>query len=130
MNNKRLLFQYIRNTLISFLSIALLYLIFVALFSFGSFPSKTITLALIIFSVLFFSGWAVMLPAIYKNPKMILTGIMSLIIIQMLLFLSFTAAVAYANSPTTVVFHVLYMFLGLILLQVVCIVKHLKATLT
>ena len=130
MNDKRLFYQYIRNTTISFLAIALLYLIFAALFSLGSFPSKTIALALIVFSVLFFSGWVVMLPAIYKNPKMIMTGIMSLIIIQMLLFLSFTAAVAYANSPTAVVFHVLYMFLGLILLQVVCIVKHLKATLT
>ena len=130
MNNKRHLFHYIRNTLISFLSIALLYLIFAAFFFVGSFPSKTITLALIIFSVLFFSGWAVMLPAIYKNPKMVLTGIMSLIIIQMLLFLSFTAAVAYTGSQSDVVFHVLFMFLGLIFLQVVCIVKHLKETLT
>lgn len=130
MNNKRLLLQYIRNTLISFLSIALLYLFISATFSTENFPSKTLVLALFIFSVLFFAGWAVMLPAIYKNPKVLLVGIVSLTIIQMLLFLSFIAAVAYTNSPTTVVFHVLYMFLGLILLQVVCISKHLKATLT
>jgi len=130
MNNKRLLLQYIRNTLISFLSIALLYLFISATFSTENFPSKTLALALFIFSVLFFAGWAVMLPAIYKNPKVLLVGIVSLTIIQMLLFLSFIAAVAYTNSPTTVVFHVLYMFLGLILLQVVCISKHLKATLT
>ena len=130
MNNKRLLVHYIRNTLISFLSIALLYLFISATFSTEKFPSKTLALALFIFSVLFFAGWAVMLPAIYKNPKVLLVGIVSLTIIQMLLFLSFIAAVAYTNSPTTVVFHVLYMFLGLILLQVVCISKHLKATLT
>lgn len=130
MNNKRLLVHYIRNTLISFLSIALLYLFISATFSTEKFPSKTLALALFIFSVLFFAGWAVMLPAIYKNPKVLLLGIVSLTIIQMLLFLSFIAAVAYTNSPTTVVFHVLYMFLGLILLQVVCISKHLKATLT
>ncbi len=130
MNNKRLLVHYIRNTLISFLSIALLYLFISATFSTENFPSKTLVLALFIFSVLFFAGWAVMLPAIYKNPKVLLVGIVSLTIIQMLLFLSFIAAVAYTNSPTTVVFHVLYMFLGLILLQVVCISKHLKATLT
>ena len=130
MNDKRLFYQYIRNTTISFLAIALLYLIFAALFSLGSFPSKTIALALIVFSVLFFSGWVVMLPAIYKNPKVLLVGIVSLTIIQMLLFLSFIASVAYTNSPTTVVFHVLYMFLGLILLQVVCVAKHLKATLS
>jgi hypothetical protein len=130
MNNKRLLVHYIRNTLISFLSIALLYLFISATFSIENFPSKTLALALFIFSVLFFAGWAVMLPAIYKNPKVLLVGIVSLTIIQMLLFLSFIATVAYTNSPTTVVFHVLYMFLGLILLQVVCIVKHLKATLT
>jgi len=130
MNNKRLLLQYIRNTLISFLSIALLYLFISATFSTENFPSKTLVLALFIFSVLFFAGWAVMLPAIYKNPKVLLVGIVSLTIIQMLLFLSFIASVAYTNSPTTVVFHVLYMFLGLILLQVVCISKHLKATLT
>ena len=130
MNNKRLLVHYIRNTLISFLSIALLYLFISATFSTEKFPSKTLALALFIFSVLFFAGWAVMLPAIYKNPKVLLVGIVSLTIIQMLLFLSFIAAVAYTNSPTTVVFHVMYMFLGLILLQVVCISKHLKATLT
>ena len=130
MNNKRLLVHYIRNTLISFLSIALLYLFISATFSIENFPSKTLALALFIFSVLFFAGWAVMLPAIYKNPKVLLVGIVSLTIIQMLLFLSFIATVAYTNSPTTVVFHVLYMFLGLILLQVVCISKHLKATLT
>jgi len=130
MNNKRLLVHYIRNTLISFLSIALLYLFISATFSTEKFPSKTLALALFIFSVLFFAGWAVMLPAIYKNPKVLLVGIVSLTIIQMLLFLSFIATVAYTNSPTTVVFHVLYMFLGLILLQVVCISKHLKATLT
>ena len=130
MNDKRLFYQYIRNTTISFLAIAILYIAYYLSFSSATFPSKTLILSLFDFAVIFFSGWAVMLPAIYKNPKMILTGIMSLIIIQMLLFLSFTAAVAYANSPTAVVFHVLYMFLGLILLQVVCIVKHLKATLT
>ena len=130
MNNKRLLVHYIRNTLISFLSIALLYLFFSATFSTEKFPSNTLALALFIFSVLFFAGWAVMLPAIYKNPKVLLVGIVSLTIIQMLLFLSFIASVAYTNSPTTVVFHVLYMFLGLILLQVVCVAKHLKATLS
>ena len=130
MNNKRLLVHYIRNTLISFLSIALLYLFISSTFSTENFPSKTLALALFIFSVLFFAGWAVMLPAIYKNPKVLLVGIVSLTIIQMLLFLSFIASVAYTNSPTTVVFHVLYMFLGLILLQVVCVAKHLKATLS
>ena len=130
MNNKRLLVHYIRNTLISFLSIALLYLFISSTFSTENFPSKTLALALFIFSVLFFAGWAVILPAIYKNPKVLLVGIVSLTIIQMLLFLSFIASVAYTNSPTTVVFHVLYMFLGLILLQVVCIAKHLKATLS
>ena len=130
MNNKRLLVHYIRNTLISYLSIALLYLFISATFSTEKFPSKTLALALFIFSVLFFAGWAVMLPAIYKNPKVLLVGIVSLTIIQMLLFLSFIASVAYTNSPTTVVFHVLYMFLGLILLQVVCVAKHLKATLS
>ena len=129
MNNKHLLYYYIRNSLISFISIALLYLVFSATFSIERFPSKTLTLALFVFSVLFFSGWAVMLPAIYKNPKVLLVGIVSLTIIQMLLFLSFIASVAYTNSPTAVVFHVLYMFLGLIAMQAICISKHLKATL-
>ncbi len=126
MNNKRLLVHYIRNTLISFLSIALLYLFISSTFSTEKFPSKTLALALFIFSVLFFAGWAVMLPAIYKNPKVLLVGIVSLTIIQMLLFLSFIASVAYTNSPTAVVFHVLYMFLALIALQALCIIKTLK----
>ena len=126
MNDKHLFYQYIRNTTISFLAIALLYLIFAALFSLGSFPSKTIALALIVFSVLFFSGWVVMLPAIYKNPKTLLAGIMSLTIIQMLLFMFFAASVVYANSPMTVVLHVMCIFLALIALQALCIIKTLK----
>ena len=126
MNDKRLFYQYIRNTTISFLAIAILYIAYSLSCSSATFPSKTLILSLFVFAVIFFSGWAVMLPAIYKNPKMILTGIMSLIIIQMLLFLSFTAAVAYANSPTAVVFHVLYMFLALIALQALCIIKTLN----
>ena len=130
MNDKRLFYQYIRNTTISFLAIAILYIAYYLSCSSATFPSKTLILSLFVFAVIFFSGWAVMLPAIYKNPKTLLAGIMSLTIIQMLLFMFFAASVVYANSPTAVVFHVLYMFLGLILLQVVCIVKHLKATLT
>jgi hypothetical protein len=126
MNDKRLFYQYIRNTTISFLAIAILYIAYSLLFSSATFPSKTLILSLFVFAVLFFSGWAVMLPAIYKNPRALLAGIMSLTIVQLLLFMFFAASVVYANSPMTVVLHVMCMFLALIALQALCIIKTLN----
>ena len=129
MKNKRQFYIYIRNSGLSFLAIALLYLVF-ALLNHELFMSNRFVLAVFVFTGLFLIGWAIMLPSIYKNPKELIVSIISLYTIQMLLFMVFAAAMAYSNSEMEVVIDVLCMFLPLNVLNVFCIIHTLKSPLT
>ncbi len=129
MKNKRQFYIYIRNSGLSFLAIALLYLVF-ALLNHALFMSNRFVLAVLVFTGLFLIGWAIMLPSIYKNPKELIVSIISLYTIQMLLFMVFAAAMAYSNSEMEVVIDVLCMFLPLNVLNVFCIIHTLKSPLT
>jgi len=129
MKNKRQFYVYIRNSGLSFLAIALLYLVF-ALLNHELFMSNRFVLAVFVFTGLFLIGWAIMLPSIYKNPKELIVSIISLYTIQMLLFMVFAAAMAYSNSEMEVVIDVLCMFLPLNVLNVFCIIHTLKSPLT
>jgi len=129
MKNKRQFYVYIRNSGLSFLAIALLYLVF-ALLNHELFMSNRFILAILVFTGLFLIGWAIMLPSIYKNPKELIVSIISLYTIQMLLFMVFAAAMAYSNSEMEVVIDVLCMFLPLNVLNVFCIIHTLKSPLT
>ena len=92
--------------------------------------SNRFVLAILVFTGLFLTGWAIMLPSIYKNPKELIVSIISLYTIQMLLFMVFAAAMAFSNAETEVVFDVLCMFLPLNVLNVFCIIHTLKSSLT
>ncbi len=129
MKNKRQFYVYIRNSGLSFLAIALLYLVF-ALLNHELFMSNRFVLAVLVFTGLFLIGWAIILPSIYKNPKELIVSIISLYTIQMLLFMVFAAAMAYSNSEMEVVIDVLCMFLPLNVLNVFCIIHTLKSPLT
>ena len=129
MKNKRQFYVYIRNSGLSFLAIALLYLVF-ALLNHELFMSNRFVLAVLVFTGLFLIGWAIMLPSIYKNPKELIVSIIFLYTIQMLLFMVFAAAMTYSNSELQVVIDVLCMFLPLNVLNVFCIIHTLKSPLT
>ena len=129
MKNKRQFYVYIRNSGLSFLAIALLYLVF-ALLNHELFMSNRFVLAVFVFTGLFLIGWAIMLPSIYKNPKELIVSIIFLYTIQMLLFMVFAAAMTYSNSELQVVIDVLCMFLPLNILNVFCIIHALKSPLT
>jgi len=129
MKNKRQFYVYIRNSGLSFLAIALLYLVF-ALLNQELFMSNRFILAVLVFTGLFLIGWGIMLPSIYKNPKELIVSIIFLYTIQMLLFMVFAAAMTYSNSELQVVIDVLCMFLPLNILNVFCIIHALKSPLT
>ena len=129
MKNKRHFYVYIRNSGFSFIAIVLLYLVF-TLLNLELFMSNRFVLAILVFTGLFLTGWAIMLPSIYKNPKELIVSIISLYTIQMLLFMVFAAAMAFSNAETEVVFDVLCMFLPLNVLNVFCIIHTLKSSLT
>ena len=129
MKNKRHFYVYIRNSGFSFIAIVLLYLVF-TLLNLELFMSNRFVLAILVFTGLFLTGWAIMLPSIYKNPKELIVSIISLYTIQMLLFMVFAAAMAFSNAETEVVFDVLCMFLPLHVLNVFCIIHTLKSSLT
>ena len=129
MKNKRQFYMYLRNSGLSFLAIALLYLVF-ALLNHELFMSNRFVIAVLVFTGLFLIGWAIMLPSIYKNPKELIVSIISLYTIQMLLFMVFAAAMTYSNSELQVVIDVLCMFLPLNILNVFCIIHTLKSPLT
>ena len=129
MKNKRHFYVYIRNSGFSFIAIVLLYLVF-TLLNLELFMSNRFVLAILVFTGLFLTGWAIMLPSIYKNPKELIVSIISLYTIQMLLFMVFAAAMAFSNAEIEVVFDVLCMFLPLNVLNVFCIIHTLKSSLT
>ena len=124
--NKSILFRYIRNSSLSFLVIVLIYSLISASISIETFPSKVYFLALMVLSILFFSGWIIMLPAIFRNPKELLIGIISLTVLQMLIFMTFSVAVIFYNAPTNLIVHVMLGFLALIAAQTICIKGVLK----
>ncbi|MCX6191031.1 MAG: hypothetical protein NT109_01985 [Flavobacteriia bacterium] len=124
--NKSILFRYIRNSSLSFLVIVLIYSLISASISIETFPSKVYFLALMVLSILFFSGWIIMLPAIFRNPKELLIGIISLTVLQMLIFMTFSVAVIFYNAPTNLIVHVMLGFLALIVAQTICIKGVLK----
>ena len=124
--NKTIFFLYIRKSLLLFLIIVFIYSLISASHSNESFPSKTYFLALTVLSILFFSGWIIMLPAIFRNPKDLLIGIISLIVLQMLIFMTFSVAVIFYNAPTNLILHVMLGFLALIVAQTICIKGVLK----
>ena len=124
--NKSILFRYIRNSSLSFLVIVLIYSLISASISIETFPSKVYFLALMVLSILFFSGWIIMLTAIFRNPKELLIGIISLTVLQMLIFMTFSVAVIFYNAPTNLIVHVMLGFLALIVAQTICIKGVLK----
>ena len=124
--NKSILFRYIRNSSLSFLVIVLIYSLISASISIETFPSKVYFLALTVLLILFFSGWIIMLPAIFRNPKELLIGIISLTVLQMLIFMTFSVAVIFYNAPTNLIVHVMLGFLALIAAQTICIKGVLK----
>ena len=124
--NKPILFRYIRNSSLSFLVIVLIYSLISASISIETFPSKVYFLALTVLLILFFSGWIIMLPAIFRNPKELLIGIISLTVLQMLIFMTFSVAVIFYNAPTNLIVHVMLGFLALIAAQTICIKGVLK----
>ena len=124
--NKPILFRYIRNSSLSFLVIVLIYSLISASISIETFPSKVYFLALTVLLILFFSGWIIMLPAIFRNPKELLIGIISLTVLQMLIFMTFSVAVIFYNAPTNLIVHVMLGFLALIVAQTICIKGVLK----
>ena len=124
--NKSILFRYIRNSSLSFLVIVLIYSLISASISIETFPSKVYFLALTVLLILFFSGWIIMLPAIFRNPKELLIGIISLTVLQMLIFMTFSVAVIFYNAPTNLIVHVMLGFLALIVAQTICIKGVLK----
>ena len=124
--NKSILFRYIRNSSLSFLVIVLIYSLISASISIETFPSKVYFLALMVLSILFFSGWIIMLTAIFRNPKELLIGIISLTVLQMLIFIIFSVAVIFYNAPKNLIVHVMLGFLALIVAQTICIKGVLK----
>ena len=124
--NKSILFRYIRNSSLSFLVIVLIYSLISASISIETFPSKVYFLALTVLLILFFSGWIIMLPAIFRNPKELLIGIISLTVLQMLIFMTFSVAVIFYNAPTNLIVHVMLGFLALIVANTICIKGVLK----
>jgi len=124
--NKSILYRYIRNSSLSFLIIVIIYSLISASNSIETFPSKVYFLALTVLSILFFSGWIIMLPAIFRNPKELLIGIISLTVLQMLIFMIFSVAVIFYNAPTNLIVHVMLGFLALIVAQTICIKGVLK----
>lgn len=80
----------------------------------------------IVSGILFFTGWAIVLPAIKKNPKELFVGAITLTIVQMLEFMAFMIVAIIYELPRLVLYHVLCLFLCLIVIQVLCIIKALN----
>jgi len=128
MNKTRIFNRYVIHSALAFGGILLVYLGGLSIFFNANLFLQNLSflVSFIVSSVLFFTGWAVMLPAIKKNPKELFLGAITLTIVQMLEFMAFLLVAIIYELPRLVLYHVLCLFLCLIVIQVLCIIKALN----
>jgi hypothetical protein len=124
----RIFNRYLLHTALAFGGILLVYLVGLSIFQDANalLQNHSFLVPSIVFGILFFTGWAIMLPVIKKNPKELFVGAITLTIVQMLEFMAFLLVAIIYELPRFVLYHVLWLFLCLILIQVLCIIKALN----
>lgn len=128
MNKMRIFNRYLLHSAFAFGSILLVYLVSLFIFQEANvfLLNHSFLVPSIVSGILFFTGWAIMLPAIKKNPKELFVGAITLTIVQMLEFIAFLIVAIICELPRLVLYHVLCLFLCLIVIQVLCIIKALN----
>lgn len=128
MNKMRIFNRYVLHSALAFGGILLVNLVGLSIFQDTNalLQNHSFLVPSIVSGILFFTGWAIMLPAIKKNPKELFVGAITLTIVQMLEFMAFLIVAIICELPRPVLYHVLCLFLCLIVIQVLCIIKALN----
>lgn len=128
MNKMRIFNRYVLHSALAFGGILLVNLVGLSISQDANalLQNQSFLVTSVVSSILFFTGWAIMLPAIKKNPKELFVGAISLTIVQMLEFMAFLIVAIICEFPRLVLYHVLCLFLCLIVIQVICIIKALN----